>query len=382
MNICIVGDNIISSLGMTTEENICAIRQGISGVRQYNDYLGVTEPYAASVVNDLLLASYCNTLHISSEKFTRFERMLMVSIALASEGNRSLLASKRTLFVFSTTKGNVELLDNEPLQEKFGREALFLWHSAKKMAAFYGNPNEPVVVSNACISGVAAQIVAKRFLTTDLYDTAVVVGGDVLSKFVVSGFQSFKAISTSRCKPFDAERCGLNIGEGAGTIIYKKIEAGDDKQYVKLEAGAITNDANHISGPSRTGEGLYLALNQILQNGSHKAIRFINAHGTATLYNDEMEALAISRAGCLSIPVFSLKAYIGHTLGASGVIETVVSAHALQEGFIPHSLGYEQLGVSLKVNIVTQQETIIPRGECIKTVSGFGGCNAAIRLKL
>lgn len=381
MSCCIIGDNILSSLGITTEENILAIRQGKSGVRQFADFAGVGDPYAASVVEDSQLDFFYNALQLPFNRFTRFERMMLVSVVLASVNNRSLLSNKRTLFVFSTTKGNVELLDSSMTDCKENDNVL-LWQSAQKIATYFGNPNQPVVVSNACISGVVAQIVAKRFISTGKYDTAVVVGADVLSRFIISGFASFKALSPNRCKPFDANRCGLNIGEGAGTIIYQDIEDSDSEGYVQLAAGAITNDANHISGPSRTGEGLYLALEQILESDHRDRVRFISAHGTATPYNDEMEAIAINRAGCQEIPLFSLKAYIGHTMGASGVIETIIAAHALKDGLIPQSLGFEHLGVSQKVNVTTQPMAFEPKGECIKTISGFGGCNATIRMKL
>lgn len=377
MKVCITRDNIISSLGFTTDENIEAVKQGITGLQLYTDYLGIPEPFFASVVDREKLSGKLASVKAVHQKYTRFEQLALLSIAGALGEEWETLSDKRTLFVLSTTKGNVALLE-----EKEGRsweaDRLYLWKSARLIAAYFGNPNEPVVVSNACISGVLAQIVAKRWLETGEYDRVVVTGADVLSRFVVSGFQSFKALSPELCRPFDADRCGLNLGEGAATLVLERKEDADGKVW--LEAGAVTNDANHISGPSRTGEGLFLALQSVMKGVEPAEIGFLNAHGTATRYNDEMEAIAFDRAGLQEVPVYSLKGYFGHTLGASGILETVVAARALCEQFLPVSKGYATCGVTRPLQVVTELRPTDKR-QCIKTASGFGGCNAAIRLK-
>lgn len=378
MGIGIIGDNIVSSLGFTTDENVAAVRRGDSGLRYYADAWGVPEPLVASAVSRERLDEVAGQWDLSKEKYTHFERLAIVSMAEAIREAGVDMKSRRTLFILSTTKGNVELLAS-PENDSFETERCYLWHTARLIAGFFGHVNEPVVVSNACISGVAALIVAKRWLEMGVYDTAVVVGVDVLSKFIISGFQSFKALSPEPCRPFDAARCGLNLGEAAATVILQRCAEQSGK--VLLAAGAISNDANHISGPSRTGEGLFLALESVLKGTDIGRIGFINAHGTATLYNDEMESIAFDRAGLLQVPVYSLKAYFGHTLGAAGVLESLISARALRDGFLPVSRGYVNGGVSRPVRVVTE---VVEQNmeECIKTVSGFGGCNAAIRLKI
>ena len=378
MKIGITGDNIISSLGFTTDENVLAVKEGRSGLRYFTDYLDIPEPFMASAIDRMKLEERFAGLGKSGRAYTSFEKMGIVSIAEAVCGKDMDLSDRRTLFVLSTTKGNVALLDPR-VNEDFPDDRVYLWKSARIIAEFFGNPNEPLVLSNACISGVVAQIAARRLLQSGMYDRIVVCGVDELSRFVVSGFQSFKALSPERCRPFDAKRCGLNIGEAASTLIFERCP--EAKGRVALEAGAITNDANHISGPSRTGEGLFLALQQVMTGTDVSEIGFLNAHGTATLYNDEMESIAFERAGLQQVPLYSLKGYFGHTLGASGVIETVVAVRALQQGFLPQSLGYESCGVTRPVQVVTKfAKREIRQG--IKTASGFGGCNAAIRLKL
>jgi 3-oxoacyl-[acyl-carrier-protein] synthase-1 len=169
-------------------------------------------------------------------------------------------------------------------------------------------------------------------LLSGKYNHAIVTGVDMLSKFIISGFQSFKALSLNNCKPFDANRDGLNIGEVAATLILSdKKESDIQLDDVVLTSGAIRNDANHISGPSRTGEGAYLALKQVCSGIKTDEIAFINAHGTATPYNDEMEATAITRAALQHIPVSCLKGYFGHTLGGAGVLESIISTRSLKD---------------------------------------------------
>ena len=143
-------------------------------------------------------------------------------------------------------------------------------------------------------------------------------------------------------------------------------------------AGAVRNDATHISAPSRTGEGSYRALQHILSEiGNRKSeIAFINAHGTATPYNDAMEMNAIVRAGLEQIPVNSFKSYFGHTLGAAGVVETIISMQALSEGLILKTFGFEN-NEQLTLNVCKENRTTDKR--CfIKMMSGFGGVNAAL----
>jgi 3-oxoacyl-[acyl-carrier-protein] synthase I len=381
MKVYQLADNIISSLGFTTTENTNAVISGISGVKFFpvGEYQ-LPESFFASKVEDNILDSEFKQFSHNNKAITRFEKMAILSICHCTQNLNIDLSSKRTLFILSTTKGNVRLLE-EKGTANLDSGSIFLSHSAKIIADFFGNTNKPVVLSNACISGVSAQIVAKRLLQSDAYDHVVVVGAEELSKFIISGFQSFKALSPDVCKPFDANRTGLNLGEGAATIIYGKIEKEDElpANTIILEDGAVTNDANHISGPSRTGEGLYLALKSILQNAGED-LGFINAHGTATPYNDEMEAIAINRAGLNKIPVNSFKGYYGHTLGAAGLIETVISSACLKNNTLIKSIGYEECGVSQPLNII--QKTIqSPIISCIKMVSGFGGCNAAILLR-
>jgi 3-oxoacyl-(acyl-carrier-protein) synthase len=376
-----IGDNIVSPLGWTTAENWSAALAECSGLRPYNGTFGLPEPFFASLIDEEKLNERFSKLpHYQIERYTKVEKMAILSAADAVQSAAIDPSAPEVIFVFSTTKGNVELLED---LRGYEPERPYLWRSAQLVARHFGNPNEPVVVSNACISGCAAQVAAARLLQRHGYRYAVVVGADVLSKFIISGFQSFKALSPERCKPFDANRCGLNLGEAAAAIVYGRCENPDTLPdgTIILEAGAICNDANHISGPSRTGEGLLRAIHTTTEGFDTKRIAFINAHGTATLYNDDMESVAINRAGLQDIPVNSLKGYYGHTLGAAGVMEVILSSIALQKHRILPSMGSENPGTANPLNVCLQHSST--NGDAfLKLISGFGGSNAALLFSL
>lgn len=365
--------NIISPLGMSTAENFAAVKAGQSALCRYEGKWSLPEPFVASLVDRDKVEQAFAAL-ADNARYTFFEKMIILSAQRAIQEAGIDTASDRVLFILSTTKGNVFLLDKR--ETGFPKERVLLGAAARQLTDFFHNPNAPIVVSNACISGVCAQIEAMRNLENGYFDYVVVVGCDVQSAFIVSGFQSFKALSMEPCKPFDANRTGLNLGDAAATIIYTKKDTVNPDEWVACR-GAIRNDANHISGPSRTGEGSYRALKVTLGNANPEDIAFINAHGTATMYNDEMESIAIERAGLDQVPVNGLKGYYGHTMGAAGILETILSMQAIDNHIILATRGYETLGVTHPL-VVSNQNQATEKRMFIKLLSGFGGCNAAL----
>ena len=212
-------------------------------------------------------------------------------------------------------------------------------------------------------------LVARRMIISGQCDHAIVAGVDLVSKFIVSGFQSFLSLSEQPCRPFDENRDGLTLGEAAATVVISRHHGG-----IELVNGAISNDANHISGPSRTGEGLLISIRNTLEH--QEAVDLISAHGTATIYNDEMESIAISRAGLEQVPVNSLKGYFGHTLGAAGILESIINIEAMKRNVLVSTRGYSKLGVSGNIT-VTDHPAHREVQSMLKIASGFGGCNAA-----
>ena len=368
-----VSDNIISPLGMNTAENYAAVKGGRSELKRHDGLWQLPEPFTASLMDREKVTETAAGLKID-DRYTFFEKMIILSAAKALQQTHVDPTSDRVLFILSTTKGNVFLLDKR--ETGFPAERVLLGAAARQMTDYFHNPNAPIVVSNACISGVCAQIQAMRELESGRFDYVVTVGADVQSAFIVSGFQSFKALSVEPCKPFDANRCGLNLGDAAATIIYTRKEKVDDNDWVALR-GAIRNDANHISGPSRTGEGSYRALRAVLGDMDPNKLAFINTHGTATPYNDEMESFAIERAGLAQVPVNGLKGYYGHTMGAAGILETILSMQAIEDNNILATKGFETMGVTHPLVLSNENQPTDKRA-FIKLLSGFGGCNAAL----
>ena len=342
-----IGHHILSPIANGSESNLHAILSGKSALAFYHQHFPSVEPFCASLF----------------ESAPTFTQLCIQSAEQAIHDANMDASSPSVVFVLSTTKGdNLQLLS-----------------PAQQIVRHFGNPNSPIVVSNACVSGVSAQIAAWRLLRSGKYTTAIVIGCDVQSQFIVSGFQSFKALSDSPCRPFDAERTGLNLGEAVATMIYS-IEC-PKKACWQLTAGSMHNDANHISGPSRTGEGSYRCLVDVLLHCDTADINALSVHGTATPYNDEMEAIAIHRAHMHEVPILAFKGYYGHTMGAAGVLETILTMLALENGTLIGNPRYEACGTSYALNITKEHRSLgkLPM-HFIKMMSGFGGCNAAIRL--
>lgn len=365
--VSILSGSIVSPLGYTAAENFEAARSGRSGVVRRPEAFGIREPLAASLIDRDTLFSRAEACGVRG--FNLFETLLILSISDAVRRAGIDIASPRVALVVSSIKGNVEALGTD-------EQAVPLPVSAARVASFFGKKEMPLVVCNACISGLTALIHARRMLLSGRCDRVVVAGAEVQSRFIVSGFQSLKALSPEPCKPFDAARCGLNLGEAAATMVLARSEACPPDSW-ELVDGATRNDANHISGPSRTGEGSYKVLRYVLSACDPAELAFVNVHGTSTPYNDEMESIALQRAGLSAVPVNALKGIFGHTMGAAGILESLVSMQAADAGIVLGTHGYGEPGVSCPVDIRPENRTTDKRA-FIKLLSGFGGCNAAM----
>lgn len=365
--VTIASGSIVSPLGFTAEDNFAAARDARSGIVRREEAFGIREPLAASLFDRDALFARAESCGVRG--FNLFETILILSVQDAVRRAGIDPASPRVALVISSIKGNVEALDTD-------EEAVPLPVSAARVAAFFGKKEAPLVVSNACISGLTALAHARRMLLSGRFDYVVAAGAEVQSRFIVSGFQSLKALSPDPCKPFDADRCGLNLGEAAATMVLTRSTACAPDAWV-LADGATRNDANHISGPSRTGEGSFKALRYVLAGCKPDELAFVNVHGTSTLYNDEMESIALQRAGLSAVPVNALKGIFGHTMGAAGILESLVSMQAVDAGFILGTCGYTRPGVSCPV-AVSRENRRTDKRAFIKLLSGFGGCNAAM----
>ncbi len=370
-------NNIVSSLGFDTLSNIENVSKGISGIKKHTNKKIVKEPFYSSLVDINELNNAFEKLG-NTKEYTRLEKMMIISLNDVIEKSNVEL-TKKTALIISTTKGNVDVLDSE---SEFPKERVYLSELGKQIQHFFDFQNEAIIVSNACVSGILSIAIAKRLIQSGVYENALIVSGDVISEFILSGFNSFQAISEKPCKPFSKNRTGITIGEAAASVLVTSNNDLKSDDAVKILGDSSCNDANHISGPSRTGEGLYRSMLATFSevNIQPETIDYISAHGTATSFNDEMEAIAMNRMKLGDVPLNSLKGYYGHTLGASGLVETFIGMQSLYRNTLYASLGYDELGVSQKINVInkninTELHTFL------KTASGFGGCNTAVLFK-
>jgi 3-oxoacyl-[acyl-carrier-protein] synthase-1 len=366
--IYITDANCVTPLGFDLETNWEALVNGQSGIQFHENFGNLTSVYTSNIDVQKLNESFQKVTNES--QFTKLEKMLILALHPIVTKNK---ISDKSVLILSTTKGNISLLENQDLPIEDAQLSTL----AKKINTFFGFKTEPIVVSNACVSGVLAVSVAKRIIQFGAYENAFVIAGDEISEFVLSGFNSFQAMSNSPCTPYDAERNGVTLGE-ASAAVFITTQKPINNAVAIIGDGAV-NDANHISGPSRTGDGLHKSIESAFKeaNIGKDKLDYISAHGTATLYNDEMEAIAFSRSNIDTVAINSLKGYFGHTLGASGLLEIVIGLQSLYHNELLASKGFVSSGVSIPIPVLKENR----KKEItyfLKTASGFGGCNTAV----
>ncbi len=353
-NIYLTYGALITPLGNDIESNWNALLANQSGIKLH--------PKSGFNQEDL----YLSLLDKRAES-DRYDSLLKNAIAKTMNLFPTIdFQSQRVGFIVSSTKGNLWVLPNDPFAS-----------TKTIISEITGNTNVPIILSNACISGVSAINIAANSVRGNQFDHVVVIGIDIIWDFVKYGFQSLYAMSPEPVRPFDTDRKGVNLGEACAIVIVSNTIL--EQHSAKYLAGTSSNDANHISGPSRTGEGLVRTVEQsVSRAGIEKtSIDFISGHGTGTLFNDEMESIAFDRLQIANKPIHSLKGYYGHTLGAAGVVETVIALKMMEEQLVISSLGYTTCGTSKPLNIITKNQAL-PIRRVLKTASGFGGGNASL----
>ena len=360
--------NIVTPLGFDTASTTEEMLAGKTGIALHSAF-GQIKDVQLSVCDAEATEEAFAKLGVKGV-FSHLEKLLLLSAVPVLD---RCAIGPHTALILSTTKGNISALG-------MGEELPYLNLLAEKIAKVLGITTTPIVVSNACVSGAMALSVAGRLLQGGVYENALVLAVDEVSEFVLSGFQSFQAMSATPCRPYDAQRDGINLGEAAAAVV---VSCRREGAVAELLVSSSINEANNISGPSRTGEGLWRSVQCALaqaQLGADK-IQLINAHGTGTLYNDEMESIAFGRAGLLDVPLNSYKGYFGHTLGAAGLVETLLSIDFSRRDILLKSLNFSSLGVSQPINVL--KETLRQRVRyLLKTASGFGGSNTALVIKM
>jgi len=236
-------------------------------------------------------------------------------------------------------------------------------------------------IANACSSGAVAIGQAAGWINNGLCDIAIAGGSDMLCRVIYNGFISLKITDSRPCRPFDKNRLGLNLGEGAGIVVLESSRAVRQRKartHATLCGYGNCSDAYHISAPMPDGAGLEMAIHVALQQAQirHDDIAFINAHGTATPENDKVEGILFSRL-FPQTPFHSTKGYTGHMLGAAGAIESIITIESLKRQMIAATVGFSDPDPEFVVNPVTENTPVVGDYALSDSVA-FGGNNAVL----
>ncbi len=234
-------------------------------------------------------------------------------------------------------------------------------------------------ISTACSSSAKVFLTAQRWIEAGVVDAVVVGGADSLCLSTLHGFEALQLLSDDVCRPFDLARKGISIGEAAGFVLLESTPA-----PVMFAGGGESSDAWHMSTPHPEGEGAHAAMKMALDAAkiSCADVGYVNAHGTATLANDRSEAVAISRVfGSKAVAVSSTKGATGHTLGAAGIVEAIITAQALEHQSLPPSTNWMTVDPALDVDVVVQPASVRMR-HAISNNFGFGGSNCTLVFSL
>ena len=230
-------------------------------------------------------------------------------------------------------------------------------------------------VSTACSASAKAVGCAQRLLATNTADAVVVGGVDALSQTTLRGFHSLQILSPVFCRPFSRERRGINIGEGAAYLLLER----EGDAAVRLLGVGESSDAHHMSAPDPTSEGARTAMAAALAQGGRSPddVDYINAHSPGTRLNDLSEGLAVTSLFGARVPIASTKGYTGHLLGAGGATEAVFSIVAIEQGWIPRSVGADPVDADLGLQVPTARLDR-PCRQVLSNSFAFGGSNVSL----
>lgn len=377
--VALVGCGAVTAVGRGVEALRSALRANASGLRFCGRFEGAR--FQSAIVGAAPLdddADHDDPAH----------RLATAALHEAREQARGVLASippGRIGLVLATTKANLEALerlaDHRPCSEAARRhiQADLL---AADLATEHGARGPVQSISLACISGLVAIQQGAKLIQRGAVDAVLVAGVDPLSAFVVAGFSALKALDPVGCRPFDRDRRGLSPGEAGAALVLVRVDCAP-RPAIVLRGWGTSNDANHMTGPARDGSGLALAIRAALNSSGMQPadIDYVHAHGTGTPYNDAMESQALLNVFGQSPPPFSgSKGMLGHTLGAAGVVETILCVLALQERLLPGTPRLGEAADDMPSSLVHQPRPAVRLDCLLKLNTGFGGVNGALIL--
>ena len=378
--ICAIGNNTADCL-----DSLLSEKSGIGDIQildtVHKDEFKVGE---VKMTNLKLL----KLLNIPEEAYSNYSRTSLLAIVAAKEALESsqinLNDGLKTGIVSATTIGGMDKTENNYLKD--GADTNYILShscgdSTEKIANYLGISDYRTTISTACSSAANAIMHGANLIKHGIIDRAIVGGVDSLSKFTLNGFNSLMILDKGYCKPFDENRKGLNLGEGAGFIILEKAENNPKRKLCYLSGFANANDAFHETASSPNGLGAYTAMKLAIEMSGKELsdIDYVNVHGTGTENNDLSEGVALKRVFGDNIPKFSsTKSYTGHTLAAAAGLEAVFSVLAIQNGIIYPNLNFTNVIKDLGIKPQIKLET----GKTINTVLsnsfGFGGNSSSL----
>ena len=389
--VLVTGFGIVSPIGRGAVDNLTGLQEGRDGVRPVTAFdVSRTRCKTAGQVND----DWLEDVFSASRRNRRLHRSSRMVAASLTEAISMAGRPNPELMVFATSAGamsNGERFYRSVLTSKSRR-------SAAKWVANY-MPQKPLldslellnlrlpvqIVSNACSSGTNS--IGHAFnLIRDGLNSCVICGGyDPLSELVFAGFDALQAATPEKIRPFDLHRTGLVLGEGSGVLILESEESARKRKataYAEICGYGISTDTYHLTQPNPSGVGPRLSMERALQSSGMdpNSIDYVNAHGTATLFNDATEGIAISQL-LPGVPVSSTKSMMGHALGAAGAIEAVFCVLALQQQFLPPNIHFEQPDPTWNFKVVANRSRPARIQTAISNSFGFGGTNASLVLR-
>ena len=388
MRIAVTGLGAVSGIGFCVRENIESLRTGRHGMEKPRFFQTTLDVPVSEV--KATNAELANRLNLNPER--TYSRTALLGLMAAREAVADAgidVSTKRVGFISSTSVGGMDL--SEVFYNDFhtdhnrGRLRMVSQHdcgaSTEMIARELGIGGFQTTISTACSSAGNAIMLGARMLQHNMLDAVVAGGTDALCKFTLNGFGSLMILDKDHCRPFDATRAGLNLGEGAGYIVMQRAEDATHTPYCLLTGYANANDAYHQTGCSPEGNGAFGSMSAAMAVAGLQPsdIDYINVHGTATPNNDLSEATAIRRIFGDRVPPFSsVKAFIGHTLGASEGIEAVYSALSVKNGYVYPNLNFKSVDEAIGLS----PETKFAEGRNIRNVLsnafGFGGNDTSL----
>jgi 3-oxoacyl-[acyl-carrier-protein] synthase II len=389
MRVAITGLGCISPLGADSSDNAKSLREARDCVTPVAAFdVSRCKCKNAGQVNDLWLGQAAN-LSSRARHWTRASRMMLLAMAEALNGRENF---RPDAAIIATTSGGMssgEEFYRMIRQDGTRSHAARLVHDyvpqqpARDALDAFGFHIPARIVSNACASGTNALGQAFQLVRSGRARRVICGGYDALCQLVFAGFSALQASTEERCRPFDAGRTGLVLGEGAAIFLLEPLEAATAPILAEIAGYGTSSDNHHLTQPNPDGSGPRLSMQRALDDAgwSGGTVDYVNAHGTATFFNDACEARALAQV-CPQAAVSSTKGQMGHSLGAAGAIEAAFCVMALRNGFAPANINFRSPDpTAAGLDIVANTPRPAPLRRTLSNSLGFGGANATLAIE-